>query len=427
MASYVDESFDAGNTKYSDYFPEGAENYQENLLRYADPQGNIKSRDIASSSHWGRDDDSTIYHWRQGDYDLADAGQFGGRARYIGEIQSDPQQNLDGDVPAPYDYLANKGNAKEILQQARDAFLSKQREADENFTNLRQEFNLWGQKNPSALNDLKNDFLVKEYNFEQQLGGGFFNIPDDGTVPKLPLDASTWTDEQNNAFLDWYRDNIGRYDLGVQLPRHAMRNPNLLGDKWEADVIRGLANKQSDFDAVIGDLEKEVVAAEQLVFKPQSVDYVEGGPFMSSQNKWLDNALRRSIVDAVNDPDVNYLTFPFSEEAIGKVGGNAFSPKQGTIDYYQRDTQNRLKKILRGIDPSVEMENVELRGTDSGEIGDFMSRGFRLTPQFRDKVRESGLPAWMIAGGVGLSGLMEYLQQKREEQKYGPRRSLLEL
>jgi hypothetical protein len=148
---------------------------------------------------------------------------------------------------------------------------------------------------------------------------------------------------------------------------------------------------------------------------------------MSSQNKWLDNALRRSIVDAVNDPDVNYLTFPFSKEAIGKVGGNAFDPKQGTIDYYQRDTQNRLKKILRGIDPSVEMENVELRGTDSGEIGDFMSRGFRLTPQFRDKVRESGLPAWMIAGGVGLSGLMEYLQQKREEQKYGPRRSLLEL
>ena len=32
-----------------------------------------------------------------------------------------------------------------------------------------------------------------------------------------------------------------------------------------------------------------------------------GGPFMTSQNKWLDEALRRSIYDAVNDPDVNYL------------------------------------------------------------------------------------------------------------------------
>jgi hypothetical protein len=434
MASYVDESFDAGNTKYSDYFPEGAENYQENLLRYADPQGNIKSRDIASSSHWGRDDDSTIYHWRQGDYDLADAGQFGGLARYIGEIQSDPQQNLDGDVPAPYGFLADRADFRRKQSMINDSVLAANTEADKSRIELADALLEWAAENPEASSELIAASRIKEINDMRELDNMMAEL-DGRDVPPLepfPLDMNEMTEAQKAEYIDYFNSHPRREPLIITNPSVTTlvsQNPNALARYTGGSLDPEIASRIARYNSAVSGAEQAKRNFQDFLDQntlPQG-DYVEGGPFMSSQNKWLDNALRRSIVDAVNDPDVNYLTFPFSEEAIGKVGGNAFSPKQGTIDYYQRDTQNRLKKILRGIDPSVEMENVELRGTDSGEIGDFMSRGFRLTPQFRDKVRESGLPAWMIAGGVGLSGLMEYLQQKREEQKYGPRRSLLEL
>lgn len=422
--SDIRNGIDVGNTRFSGYFPDGGENYQENLLKYDDPRENILQDDVASSRHWREKDAGTIYHTRQADYDVVD----GGRARYIGEIQSDPQQNLKGKTPAPYEYLSNKGIYKQNVADLEEALRNKDFEASQNFTRLRDEFNFWGQKNPDLLNQLKHDFLVKEYNFAQELNSGlFFNLPDDtnSQVGKLPINAKEWTDEQNEKFLDWYRDHIQYYDLGDALPRHAMRNPKLLGDKVEADIVRGIGGEQVDIESARDETYNILNSQKQNAYEAKS--YAAGGPLMSSQNKWLDNALRRSIVDAVNDNNVDYLTFPFNREAIGVVGGSMHTPKQGAVDFYQRDTQNRLKKILKGIDPSIQIEDVNLKGTSISDLGDFNSRGFRLTPEFRSKVRQSGLPAWMIAGGVGLGGIMEYLKEKREEPKYGPRRSLLEM
>ena len=45
----------------------------------------------------------------------------------------------------------------------------------------------------------------------------------------------------------------------------------------------------------------------------------EGAPFMSSQDKWVDQIIGKSILDAVNDPSINYLTFPDDIGAIAKV------------------------------------------------------------------------------------------------------------
>lgn len=407
--SDVEEGIDVGDTRFSKYMPQGGENYQENLLRYADPQGKIAQDDIASSSHWRQDDEGTIYHTRQADYDIAD----GGRARYIAEIQSDPQQNLKSGKPAPYEYLAGKGEWDEKLQGYRNQLQEAEARVDNNLTRLREEFAFWAQKNPEAANNLKNDFLIQEYNLTQELlNGGFFDTGDVSNVNYLPLDPKSWTDEQNEAFSDWYSSNT--YDLNRQLPLHAARNPSLLNDKVEADIVRGVGQEHlrlmSEFDQANQQFHQFRNTAEE-----NAINYVPSGPFMQSQNRWLDNALRRSIVDAVNDPNVDYLTFPYNREAIGVVGGNTYSPRQGTIDYYQRDTQNRLKKILKGIDPNIQIEDVDLRGTSQSEIGDFNARGFQLTPDFRDRVRRSGLPAWMIAGGLPLVGIMDYLKEQKEK------------
>jgi hypothetical protein len=81
---------DAGDTQYSEYFPEGGTDYTESLFQYSDPTGRIKIDTLAGSSHFGEDNAGTIFHTRHADY----VNEDGDTVRYVGEIQSDPQQRL---------------------------------------------------------------------------------------------------------------------------------------------------------------------------------------------------------------------------------------------------------------------------------------------------------------------------------------------
>ena len=81
---------DAGDTQYSEYFPEGGSNYSENLFQYRDPTERIGIDVIAGSNHFGRENAGTIFHTRHADY----VDENGDTVRYVGEIQSDPQQKI---------------------------------------------------------------------------------------------------------------------------------------------------------------------------------------------------------------------------------------------------------------------------------------------------------------------------------------------
>ena len=82
--------FGAGETEYSNYFPEGAEDYTENLFQYFDPTGRINILQTAESGHFGDDAISTVMHSRTGIFPT----RLGGKAMYVGEGQSDPFQKL---------------------------------------------------------------------------------------------------------------------------------------------------------------------------------------------------------------------------------------------------------------------------------------------------------------------------------------------
>ena len=136
------------------------------------------------------------------------------------------------------------------------------------------------------------------------------------------------------------------------------------------------------------------------------------GPLMSSQNKWVDQAINQSILDAVNDPSVDYLTFPNDVEAIGKVGGTS-NPKEGTVSFYTRDVQNRLKKILKKFDKNVPIQEVNIEPLEVGGDGvsqfrrfpEFSSKGIKVTPEFRETVRKKGVPTAVVAPFVGYGAL----------------------
>ena len=80
-------------------FPEGGTDYTESLFQYTDPTGRIKIDTLAGSRHFGDDNAGTIFHTRHADY----VNEDGDTVRYVGEIQSDPQQRLiESDVTASY-------------------------------------------------------------------------------------------------------------------------------------------------------------------------------------------------------------------------------------------------------------------------------------------------------------------------------------
>ena len=88
-----------GNTTHPTYFPRGGDNYTEKLFQYRDPTGRIPIDMVAGSSHFGDSDLGTIFHTRQADYPV----EGGGTARYIGEIQSDPQQKIGDRTSKTYE------------------------------------------------------------------------------------------------------------------------------------------------------------------------------------------------------------------------------------------------------------------------------------------------------------------------------------
>ncbi len=164
------------------------------------------------------------------------------------------------------------------------------------------------------------------------------------------------------------------------------------------DIAEDAVNKRQDLKKDLIELETKAydgdVAQGSKILKP-------GGPFMSSQNKWLDEGLRRSIYDAVKDPDVDYLAFPNDPEAIAKVGGHtANTVKEGTINYYQRDVQNRLKKLLKAFSKDVSIDKINI-GEGGGSNYFFSSKGFKITPEFRKAVMEKGIPTYVVPLAVG--------------------------
>ena len=395
------ESVDAGDTEYSEYFPEGGTDYTESLFQYTDPTGRIKIDTLAGSSHFGEDNAGTIFHTRHADY----VNEDGDTVRYVGEIQSDPQQRLSEDNTVT-DYARSlleeemtklRTDIKLVeIKAVEDQKLAFESELDEfQLARLGYETSIYNLnkdlKNPNSYTSQLFDTLASKIEGE---------IPSSGELTDAQEElVNAYIQQRGNQFrggrlwtrLQGAQDMVYEYLVGNEvswLPEDTK--------KRIFDIADDAANKQQDLKKDLIELETKSyegdIAQGSKILKP-------GGPFMSSQNKWLDEGLRRSIYDAVKDPDVDYLAFPNDPEAIAKVGGQtADSVKEGTVNYYQRDVQNRLKKLLKSFSKDINVEEIDLQ---SDNFGIFSSKGFKITPEFRKAVMEKGIPTYVVPLAVG--------------------------
>ena len=389
----VNQDFDAGETQYSGYFPYGAENYRENFFQYTDPSGQVSDEFIRGASHFGADDELTQYHTRVGDFDVLD----GGRARYVGEIQSDAQQNIDNRARVPMDFdtaarLTEYDEATLEDRTLRNALLSR-------IDNVSREIQ-------SAIDDLNVRSDV--------LDDIFFNERLRKTNRSFRLEGRPEYDPNNLSELDKKIINI----TGLSKPEQQqllLDNIKQLPITEETQYLHDLVSQYKDSNKQYEILGARLIRKENELYDelPNLDSKKRGGagPMMASQNRWVDDALRRSIVDAVNDPTVDFLALPQDRTMIGKVGGNS-DPKQGAVDFYNRDVQNRFRGILKKVDPDAKPETIRLKSDDVN----FPAYGLRLTPEFRRNVMEKGLPTFAAFGAIPLMGVLDYLQEQKEKR-----------
>jgi len=419
------DAFYEDETQYgADYFPSGASDYRENIYKFEPEDDSFPPERVTGASHFGEDDDFAQFHTRTGILPLSNTGGQQ-RAYYVGEIQSDAQQNLKKDSLLSY--------AEGMKLKDYDA-LGNSLMSDSN------RFNMAATTNEQAIRQTVEDIRTSQPSVLQNGVGAqqqIYNIiykqavlddhnarmVNSGQTP-MPSKVSDLSADQLSQIEGLMvtpdiQRNIGQSDH--KLTRALLENPDILpqDNPITAQILMpqiieraNNLNRSKAYARTSADQERFFIEdnpeLENKMFSGV------GGPVMGSQNQWLDYALRSELIEAVNDPSVDYFALPYSEYAIGKVGGTS-SPKQGTIDFYRRDVPNRLKKILKQNNIDVGIGPIRLEGEAYGD-SPIKAQGIWLRPEIKDQIKRAGLPTFAALGAMPLMGVLEYLQEQKEKR-----------
>lgn len=410
-----------GDTQYSEYFPKGARNYRENIYSYTDPTGKIKDDILPNASHFDDNYDAIIGHTRTGEFPLVnDTGLATDRnALLVGELQSDVGQTIRkyNRLPSTYEELV----ARSAYNEAVDPYRSTENAARFNAERLL----LDDEVRPYA-NQMFSKADLNAYNAHLREKNDF-----DRTVPLTQFnDYKDMSEADYDAFQAWANEN--------RIDKSRGRDTRVM-DELASDLMAGniemsdvpIPMRKSMQEFIDARMNRRLAEQENIELRkqfnridPETGLGPEGGalstslPYVDKTPKWVDMMLRRNLFDAIKEGQ-EVMAVPNSE----MVRKATYGSEEGQGAFYDEIVPKRFQDVVRRIDKTAKLEPMRIQ-TDTG-VEDVA--GLRLTPEFIQNAAKKGIPTWMIAGGVGLSGLMEYLQQKREEQKYGPRRSLLEL
>ena len=419
------EEFYEGSTQYgAEYFPSGASGYSENIYKFEPEDDGFPLDRMTGASHFGEDDDFAQFHTRTGILPLSNTGGQQ-QAYYVGEIQSDAQQNL---------------NKNSLLSYSEGMKLKEYDEVGNSLMSDSNRFNMSAMSGETELRRTMIDIMTdaqagvsEGMGAQQQIYDAVYRqaVLDDHNArminsgqSAMPSRVSDLTQEQLNQInalmlMSSVQNSVGKNEN--ILTRAMLNNPDILPPDnpiTEQILMPTIIERANNLNRSRAHAN---TAADQERFFIEDNPELEGrilggvgGPVMGSQNQWLDYALRSELIEAVNDPSVDYFALPYSEYAIGKVGGTS-SPKQGTIDFYRRDVPNRLKKILKQNNIDANIGPLRLEGEAYGD-SPIKAQGIWLRDEIRDQIKRNGLPTFAALGAMPALGFIEYMREKQENR-----------
>lgn len=412
--------FDAGDTSFAGYFPSGGDSYTENLFQFRDPTGELAPENAPYASHFGADDETTMFTTRTADFRKEDDNAL---VDYTGEIQSDFAQKRPN---TPRDRIVA---AQEFQGKYNSLF-----EQREKIKDMQRRL---GADRARAFRDASDDpRLFERLKWMTALDAHNTNAKymragqDADTLAKLDADmvyvidkdVNDLTPDEKMMLLKNDDISIGAMaDFLYANPEVARSDPRLFNINEATTSLLDYEGRLSDNLAAIQQVDREtetnygINAA--MGNRPDRVA-MAGGPYMSNSAAWPKYAIKQSILDAI-DRGADYVAFPKDEEAIGAVGGTS-SPAQGTIDRYQKNTVNYIKDVMKPFEGHYDLENVRLsqQGLENEYLGDrdFDSLGIKLTPNLVGRINDKGFSTFAALGAIPIMGVIDYMREKQENR-----------
>ena len=394
--------FFPNDTGYPEYIVPGLSNYRENVVR-ANSQvlatrealgGGINDMVGAfSRKHFDQfSDNLPVYHTRTGtlpfrrsEPDAVDAPSEG-TAHFIAEAQSDAQQQIRNEAD-PYSVFDVTGGRDRLFNEI-------QRGADEAQTIIEDEI----------------EPLAMQW---QQMSSDLFNLRRereaaiDAGDQEAVSDLSSRIGDLEQERLDVNRqmtdvvDTHEKHPFAESLVRAVRRS---LGERTTTNPD-GSRSYVIDGNRITDSYDVERVADQ---YRASAENAVPNLPLTNSSTEWLDHALRRELLVAIEDGRDALVLTP------GSLPRKYSSAPEGVAaDFYDRAGPRRMQNILRrlyGKNDAPELDRVWIQTTQDGWLE---APAINITEDLIERVRERGLQNFR-AGGEVKQGLGTLSREAKE-------------
>ena len=396
---YYSQGFDKGDTEYSNWFTEGGEDYTERLFRYQDRTGLLNEDILPSARHF--DPDGLIGWTRTAKFPLSSED---GKAFLIGEVQSDVGQDLRKYKPETrtFDEMVAEGEWKKRTNAANNEYNGTMFDIARQYVDL----------DDNVKNRIQSELNLRQFIEEVKLRED----------QDLGTNIRNWPAHRIEEFKQYQRAEHPVYKEPYRVPKNSVSAGSMAellnqldNYKYSAPEMRGMIETQKAAEnkrnAVIQEAESlaDIADRRNIGFTGALENTL---PYVDTTPKWVDMMLRRNIATAIKEgEDIVALPNP------NMVRDMTMGTPEGQGEFYGNIAPRRLQNVAQKIDKTAKVEPMQIE-TAKGFEDVF---GLRLTPDFIRNAAEKGIPTWMVAGGVGLGGIMDYLQQQKEQrnERYG--------
>lgn len=457
------DAFDAGDTKYGEYFTPGATDYTEHIFRHQPITDTASNFRAPTDGHW---DNPTLFHARSGMFPVA--GEDGDLAWHLGEVQSDAAQigkseRERGIRLATYDEEAKLSRAGwetprslawDVVTAAGEALTPDQFLA---FMRANPEIDAW--RNTPAMARVP----LTQYPMRERPTGTFDPVtgrvpralepssPDAPVSPDLMrgnsypqerpvagserlylntrerygLDEIQRTENMVNRLRpslvlsyedEYYPTTPGAGAGAISAMGHAMRPPqDGLPMDYLNDPTAAFFEREAQPGGLLARLDERIAEGPELDRIREKTR--PAMPYGGSTDKWVDAIIRDQLEQATNaalrDDRVTHLTFGTGQMAKEMTYGDL----AGQEAFYDGIVRRRADEVLRRIDPSLKLGETMLT-TKSSSGGTRMKKvpSLELTPENLAVILRKGIPTWALAGlafGPAINGASPASAQPR--------------